>query len=168
MIKDTFRVCQTLLFLLTLFVLAASLYFQYVKGLEPCPLCIMQRACVVLALVLCAVAALSRSVVLHKRLILFQLLLAFAGLYFSGRQLWLQTLPPDQLAACLPGMEVLLHYFPWRDILHALIFGAADCGEVTWRWLGFSMPAWSALYFTVFFASTFFTRYLLVPKSPET
>ena len=42
-----------------------------------------------------------------------------------------------------------IHYFPWKDILHALLWGAGDCAEVTWKWLGLSMAAWSALYFFV-------------------
>lgn len=90
---------------------------------------------------------------MRRRVLIFQLLIGIAGIYFSGRQLWLQTLPADQLPACLPGMSVLLQYFPWKDILQAMFLGAADCGEITWQWLGLSMPAWSALYFSAFVIS---------------
>lgn len=161
MIKDNYRLGQFILFAISLFVLAASFYFQFVKKLEPCPLCLMQRLCVILALVLCLMSIYFKSIPARRRILLLQLLLAVAGLYFSGRQLWLQSLPADQLPACLPGMGVLLQYFPWRDILHAALLGAADCGEITWQWLGLSMPAWSALYFAAFFAIAFFSRHQL-------
>lgn len=150
MIKDNFRLGQFILFAISLFVLAASLYFQFVKKLEPCPLCLMQRFCVIIALVLCMAGMFCKTVSARRRVLIFQLVIGIAGIYFSGRQLWLQTLPADQLPACLPGMNVLLQYFPWKDILHAMFLGAADCGEINWQWLGLSMPAWSALYFATF------------------
>lgn len=161
MIKDNFRTGQFILFAISLFVLAASFYFQFVLKLEPCPLCLMQRLCVLAALVLCVPGLFFKSAATRHRLLIFQLLIGVAGLYFSGRQLWLQTLPTDQLPACLPGMTILLQYFPWRDILHAVLLGAADCGEITWQWLGLSMPAWSALYFTGFIVCVFVSHYQL-------
>lgn len=161
MTKDIFRIGQFILFAISLFVLAASFYFQFVQKLEPCPLCLMQRLCVLLALTLCVFGLFFKSITTRRRLLIIQLLIAVAGLYFSGRQLWLQTLPADQLPACLPGMSILLQYFPWRDILHAVLLGAADCGEITWQWLGLSMPAWSALYFTGFIACVFVSHYIL-------
>ncbi len=52
MSKRTYRQIQGLLLLITVFVLFASFYFQYVLGLEPCPLCLMQRICVFLLMAL--------------------------------------------------------------------------------------------------------------------
>ena len=153
MIKDNYRLGQFILFAISLFVLAASLYFQFVKKLEPCPLCLMQRVCVLIALILCMTGILCKTNSARHRVLIFQLLISIAGIYFAGRQLWLQTLPADQLPACLPGMAVLLQYFPWKDILQAMFLGAADCGEITWQWLGLSMPAWSFLYFLAYFIS---------------
>lgn len=153
MIKDNYRLGQSILFVISLFVLAASIYFQFVKKLEPCPLCLMQRVCVIIALGLCMAGLFCKTTSARRRVLIFQLLISLAGIYFAGRQLWLQTLPADQLPACLPGMNVLLQYFPWKDILQAMFLGAADCGEVTWQWLGLSMPAWSALYFLAYFVS---------------
>lgn len=146
-------------FLITLFVLLCSFYFEWVKGLQPCPLCLMQRFCVMLVLITSALLMLRRP---GKRTLLsvVQCLVALAGLYFAGRQLWLQSLPPDQIASCLPTMDVLMRYFPWRDILHALFLGAADCGEITWQWLGISMPGWVLLYFAGVLLTTLFIRFI--------
>jgi disulfide bond formation protein DsbB len=76
---------------------------------------------------------------------------------------WLQSLPADQIPACLPGLDALLHYFPWQDILHALFWGSGDCAEINWQWLGLSMPVWSLLYFLAVFCAFIFL-FLLVNK----
>lgn len=162
--NNTARLWQCLLFLVSFSVFYASLYFQFVKGLQPCPLCIMQRVCTGL-LVASSLAGIFRPRVSHSRaLFILQICVALAGLYFAGRQLWLQSLPPDQLPACLPGLQILIRYFPWQDVLQALMWGAADCGEITWLWLGLSMAAWSAFYFTSVLVVTVFIRYLLSRK----
>jgi disulfide bond formation protein DsbB len=160
MTHRTWRYWQWAVLICSFFVLMASFYFERVKGLQPCPLCLMQRFCVLLVC-LSSMISLILGFIKGRYLLLAPFFIALAGLYFSGRQLWLQTLPADKLPACLPGLDVLMRYFPIRDTLHALLFGAADCGEVTWRWLGLSMPAWSALFFAGLLIGTLFIYYRL-------
>lgn len=143
--KITFKKIQTLNAALTVFVLFASFYFQYIVGLVPCPLCIMQRLCVLLLL---AVMGFSFRTLKRARIISFlQIIIACAGLYFSLRQLWLQSLPAGQAPACMPSLDILMRYLPWQTVLKALFLGTGDCAEVTWRLLGVSMPGWCAMYF---------------------
>ncbi|KTD79331.1 disulfide bond formation protein B [Legionella waltersii] len=162
--KLAFKKTQTLLALITLFVLFSSFYFEYVQGLQPCPLCLMQRLCV---FVLLGLAGLSFAT--RKRahfIILLQGLFAIAGLYFASRQLWLISLPPGKVPACMPGLDILIKYFPWQDVAKALFLGAADCAETSWSLLGISMPGWTALYF-LFMAgvSLLLFMYTRPPKS---
>jgi len=145
--KLSYRQGQLGLLIISLAVLFSSLYFQYVKDMEPCPLCLMQRFCVILAVILSGLAVFSNTMQKQKWFFIAQIVVALAGLYFAGRQLWLQSLTADQLPACLPGLDVLMRYFPWSDVFHALMWGAADCAEVHWQWLGITMAGWSALYF---------------------
>lgn len=147
MINNKFRLIQCFWLAISLCVLCASYYFQWAKGLEPCPLCLMQRFCIFLILFTCFLGIFTQKEKSQKRLIRFQLIAGLGGLYFAGRQIWLQMQGTEALGACLPGFDVLIHYFPWPDIIKAFLMGAADCGEVTWQWLGLSMAAWSALYF---------------------
>ncbi|CEK11763.1 disulfide bond formation protein B [Legionella hackeliae] len=147
MIKLTYKQQQIALFLVSAIVLGCSFYFQYVKGLVPCPLCLMQRFCVFWLVVVGFVGIFWNSLKAVKWLSILQIIVALGGLFFATRQLWLQSLPSNQTPACMPELGVLIRYFPWSDVLHALFWGAGDCAEVSWRWLGLSMPAWSALYF---------------------
>lgn len=159
--KDNFCYLQGVLFVLSLAVLLASFYFELIKGLQPCPLCLMQRAVVLCLVVSTVIGIFINAFTAKKRLIWIQWLLCLAGIYFAGRQLWLQLAPNAEAHSCLPSLNMLMKYFPWRDILQALLLGAADCGEVTWTWLGLSMPAWSAVYFVLCFVSLVFYRYRL-------
>jgi len=145
MSKRTYRLIQALLILITLLVLFASLYFQLYLGLQPCPLCLMQRICVFLLL---GLMSLSLGTLRKAHLVSFmQIVFSCAGLFFSLRQLWLQSLPAGQVPACMPGLDILVHYFPWQTVAKALFWGAGDCAEVTWSMLGISMAGWSAMYF---------------------
>lgn len=143
--KMTYNRIQTFNAALTLFVLFASFYFQYVVGLNPCPLCMMQRICVFLLL---GVMGISFQTLKRAHIIsLLQFFISCAGLFFALRQLWLQSLPASQAPACMPGLDVLIRYFPWQTVVKTLFWGSGDCAEVSWRMFGISMPGWCAIYF---------------------
>lgn len=145
MTKISYKRVQLLLVLVTVVVLFASLYFQYYLGLHPCPLCIMQRLCVFILLALLGVSL--NTLKKAHVICLIQIIISLAGLFFSIRQLWLQSLPAGQAPACMPGLDVLIRYFPWQETVRALFWGAGDCAEVNWAFGGISMPGWAALYF---------------------
>ena len=156
MSKRAYRTFQSLLLLLTMVVLVVTFYFQYVGGLQPCPLCLMQRFCAFLLAMFCLMGMCLSTLKRGRSVAIFQIVFAVAGLFFATRHVWLQSLPADQAPVCLPGLDVLIHYFPLHDVLHSLLWGAGECAEVTWKWLGLSMPVWAALYFlTMFVASGF-------------
>lgn len=145
MTKLMYKSSLIFLMLVTSLVLSFSIYAQYIMGLQPCPLCLMQRMMVFLLMVL---------MLFHLSFIkkaywfsLLQIIVASAGLFFSLRHLWLQSLPSGSAAVCMPGLDVLVHYFPWQTVAKALLWGASDCAEKSWSLWGISMPGWSALYF---------------------
>jgi disulfide bond formation protein DsbB len=134
-----------LMFLATAALLGTAFYMEYVMLLEPCPLCMMQRIWVGIAGVLALAAA------LHGRGIRTWSVLvgaaALIGSGFSMRQLWLQSLPPDQVPACGPGLSYMMEVFPPIEVLEAMVFGTGNCAEVSWTLLGLSIPAWVLIAF---------------------
>ena len=154
MTKIQYRRVQYLLVLITVFVLFFSLYSQYVLGLQPCPLCLMQRICVfvLLGLMGFTLGTLKRARILS----LLQCFIACAGIFFALRQLWLQSLPAGAAPACMPGLDILIKYFPWQEVARALLWGSGDCAEATWSFLGISMAGWSACYFIFMALSTLY------------
>ncbi|MCC5791962.1 MAG: disulfide bond formation protein B [Legionellaceae bacterium] len=131
----------------SMLVLAASFYLEYGWRLEPCTLCLMQRYIVVLLCLTAFLCARIQKPGRLKALMGLQLFLALAGVYFAARQLWLQSLPADQVPACMPSLDTLIHYFPWQDVFTAIFLGSGDCGKVDWSLGGISLAFWSLLYF---------------------
>lgn len=149
---------KQMIFWLSLSVLLLSFYFQYSLGLEPCPLCLMQRLCVGLITLLSLIGLWLRRPAYAAGLLLTQLVFVVFGLFFALRQIWLQSLPPGSAPACMPDMSVLIHYFPWQDVLHAFIWGAGDCAQIPWQWLGLSLAGWSLVYFVVLALATLYLQ----------
>ena len=74
---------------------------------------------------------------------------ALGGGATAGRQIWLQTVPADQLPACLPSLDYMLQAFPFQEIIRVVLHGSADCAEVNWTLFGLSIPELSLLGFVV-------------------
>ncbi|MEX2475336.1 disulfide bond formation protein B [Marinobacter sp.] len=130
--------------------LGVAFYMEHVMGLEPCPLCWLQRFGFIGAALVSLLAVIHNPKGLGVRL--YGLLLAVvsgAGLAVAGRQLWLQSLPADQVPACGPSVDYLLDVLPLMDVLTTALKGTGDCAEVVWRFLGLSIPGWTAVFFSV-------------------
>lgn len=123
--------------------MAYALYAQYQLGLDPCPLCIFQRVAVIVLGLLFGVAALHGAGVFGRRVYaLLIALAAIAGAAVAGRHLWLQSLPPERVPSCGPGLEYMLQTFPLIETLQSVLSGSGECAQVDWRFLGLAMPGW--------------------------
>lgn len=131
--------------------LAIALYMQHVMGLEPCPLCILQRVAVIGMGVVLLVAALHNPLGWGRRVYGgLTALMALFGLITAGRNVWLQHLPPDRVPDCGPGLDYMLEVFPLRRTLEMVFSGSGECAEVQWSFLGFSIPEWMLPVFAVY------------------
>lgn len=107
----------------TLMMIAAA-YMEHVLKMVPCSLCITQRGFVVLVGVLALIAALHNPGQRALRAYaLAGIVSALLGAGFAGRQLWLQSLPADQVPACGPGLAYMFEVFPFMDALKLLLQG---------------------------------------------
>lgn len=123
--------------------MAYALFAQHMLGLDPCPLCILQRVAVIALGVIFAVAALHGAGTAGRRAYALLLALAAAaGIGVAGRHVWLQNLPPEKVPACGPGLDFMLEAFPLRETLQMVLSGSGECASVDWRFVGLSMPAW--------------------------
>lgn len=145
--NNAYRIISVTLFVFAAFLSGASLYFQWVMHMEPCPLCIAQRVAV-FGLTLCYFLAffIKRSLLFIINTI-FQGFFLVLGLGMALRQIWLLHHPILEGSGCMPNISVLWNYLPLTDILKIFFTGTASCTENVWTWLGFSLPEWSALAF---------------------
>jgi len=127
-----------------------ALYAQHVLGLEPCPLCVLQRIAVVATGALFLLAAMHDPGRVGARIYGFLIALAAgAGAVVAGRHVWLQGLPPDQVPECGPGLNYMLDNLPLTEVVSKVLFGSGSCAEVHWTFLGLSMPGWTLIWFLV-------------------
>lgn len=136
-------------FMACLIALMTALYFQFVMGLEPCPLCIFQRVFVLGVGILFLIAALHNPHGVVRR-IYGALIAVLAGLggAVAGRQVWLQSLPPDQVPECGVDLDYMLQAFPITKTIRLVLRGSGDCAEVLWTFLGLSIPGWTLVMFS--------------------
>lgn len=142
------RVRFVLGFLACAGLLGMGAYFQFVGGLEPCPLCISQRIAI-FATGLCFLAAAIHNPQSYgiKIYAIVGAVIALCGAAISTRHVWLQHLPPDQVPECGPSLDYVFQYFPLTETIKLMLNGTGDCAEVNWTLLGFSMPAWTLVSF---------------------
>ena len=128
-----------------------ALFFEYFLSLQPCLLCYLQRFCVYF-LGLISIIGLVHS---KKTLLFFRtylsiaLLSILAGIYFSARQIYLQSLPEELIPNCAPNLIYLLETLPFVDVLFMAIKGDGNCAEVLFSFLGISIPGWLLIAFVI-------------------
>ena len=133
--------------------LGAAYYFEYVLFLEPCPLCMLQRLATLFVGLgfLAAFFARPRNGKAAgwglKLALLFTLCGALLGIWASDHQLWLQSLPKEEVPACGPSFDYILETMPLTEILKVMLHGDGNCAEITWTFLGKSMPWWTRICF---------------------
>jgi len=137
-------------------------FLQYMRGIEPCPLCLVQRAFFYLLIVTFLICALHGPQGWGRRLYGFvAMLFAAGGFATASRQVWLQHLPADQVPACGPDLFYMLDNFPLGRTVQLLLRGSGQCAEVHWRMLGLSIAEWSLVWFVILAA---FTAFLALRK----
>jgi disulfide bond formation protein DsbB len=128
----------------------AYFFFQGYLGLEPCPLCIFQRVTMMALGLIFLVAALHNpqrwGVRIYGTLIA---LTAATGAAIAARHVWLQSLSPDQVPSCGPGLDYMLENLPLKQTIRLVLTGSGDCAEIQWSFLGLSIPGWTLVVFVV-------------------
>lgn len=142
------RVTFALIALFCAGLLGFGYYLQFQLGEKPCPLCISQRVCFLLAGLVGLVAALHHPGRVGQRLYaLTGGLLALVGAAIAARHIWIQHLPPDKVPACGPGLAYMLENFPLLEAVRLALRGDGNCAEIGWTLLGLSISEWSLLAF---------------------
>lgn len=143
------RRTYTLIAALCAAMLAFGMYLQHAQGLEPCPMCIVQRYALVLVGVFAALAALMPRPGLQKCGAVLGLVAAAGGAFTAARQSWLQWYPPE-LGSCGRDIYGMIESFPLRSAIPMIFRGSGDCSAVDWTFLGLTIANWSFVWFVIF------------------
>ena len=123
--------------------LAYAYYVQFGVGLEPCPLCILQRLAVVAVGLLFVLAFLhnpgNRGARVYGVLID---LAALAGIAVAARHIWIIAQPPGSVAECGASLDYMMAVLPPHEVLAKVLTGSGECAKIDWTFLGLNMPTW--------------------------
>jgi disulfide bond formation protein DsbB len=126
--------------------LAFGLYLQHVVGLEPCPMCIVQRYALVLVAIVAGITAFASK----KGLLItgsgLLVVLCGLGAFVAARQSFLQWFPPEE-ASCGRDLYGMIETFPLKRVIPMIFKGSGDCTKVDWTFLGGSIANWSFVCF---------------------
>jgi disulfide bond formation protein DsbB len=125
--------------------LAFGLYLQHAIGLEPCPMCIVQRYLFILAALAAGIGA-ALPVAATRWAAGLMALLSFTGAGVAARQSWLQWFPPE-ITTCGRDLFGMIESFPLKRVIPMLFRGSGDCSAVDWTFLGLTIANWSFLNF---------------------
>lgn len=128
--------------------IVAALIMQYQFDMEPCPLCISQRVFIILVGIFALLGALAGKRRLWVKISAgFALAASVIGGGISARHVWIQNLPEDEVPVCGPGLSYMFETRPMFDALSLLFSGDGHCAEISFRFLGLSIPAWTLVCF---------------------
>ena len=137
--------------LICLALLAYAIFEQFQMGIEPCPKCIFQRIAFMAMAIFFLAGALHGPGVAGRRIYAILVAIAAAvGAVIAVRHLVVQLTPHDPLMeGCGPGLNYLLDSFPIAQAIKKAFMASGDCGEISWTFLGLTMPGWSLIWFVL-------------------
>jgi protein dithiol:quinone oxidoreductase len=126
--------------------LVFGLYLQHLVGLEPCPMCIVQRYVMVLIVLWAGLfAAIPKPWAATVGLI-GAVLMGLGGAGVAARQSWMQWYPP-QVQTCALDFYDMVETLPLKRALPMIFRGGGDCTKIDWTFLGGSIANWSFVAF---------------------
>ena len=129
--------------------LAFGLYLQHGVGLNPCPMCIVQRYAMIGLLLLGLAGWFLRAAAAAGVLALLVALLAGFGAFVAARQSWLQWYPPE-VVSCGRDFYGMIENFPIGRAIPMIFKGSGDCTAIDWTFLGGTIANWSFVWFVGF------------------
>ncbi len=121
----SFRQIMALIAVGCVAMLCFGFYLQHVGGLEPCPMCIVQRYAMILIAIWALIASATGINGIKVGASWLVIITALGGAFVAARQSWLQWYPPE-IASCGRDIYGMIETFP-------LAKSRADDFERFWR-----------------------------------
>jgi disulfide bond formation protein DsbB len=152
-LRWSFRVFYLGGFLICAGLIGFVVFAQYHMGLDPCPLCILQRVVFMVMGLVFLVGGLHAPRGNGRWVYaLLVAVTALVGVGIASRHLWIQSLPPGEVPSCGAPLGYLLST---RDahggllgVLRMVLTGSGECAKVE-KILGLPIPLWSLIWFVL-------------------
>lgn len=166
-----FLTCSRFIFFMIFLTCAASLgfafYFEYVKLMEPCVLCWIQRILFGLTGIICLAACIHNPQGIGRRVYsLLALFFSALGVLAAGRQIWIKFNPEN--TGCLPTtFTSIFEDNPFFEAIVTAFKGTPECGLYQGDFLWIELPYWGLIYFSLFSIVLLFQLFRPCTKQPS-
>lgn len=144
--------------------LSFGFYLQHVGGLEPCPMCIVQRYAMILIAILAIIASATGVKSIQVGAACLVVITSLGGAFVAARQSWLQWYPPE-ITSCGRDIYGMIETFPLQNLVPMILKGSGDCTKIDWTFLGGSIANWSFLCFCGIAVTVTWVTYCLKRKA---
>ena len=145
------RRIAVLLGLVCLALVGASVFVQHVLGVEPCPLCIIQRFTYLALTPIFFAGALARPHGIGQKAWFWAAaVLTLGGLAVAAYQTYLQLFPPSLAAGCTASLSYMLDTMAVTEVLGQMLHAGGDCSDASFKVLGLTLAQASVLIFSAF------------------
>lgn len=157
-----YRIINLLIVIIVISSLAFAIYYlEGILYLDPCPLCMVDRTILVILGLIALIALLHNSVgVMLWVYTGLSSIFAGLGIAVAARHIWLQGLPPDQVPECGPDLAYMLDVFPLGEVIRKVFSGSGQCAEISWTFLGLTIPQQTLLLFVLLLGMVIFAHIL--------
>jgi disulfide bond formation protein DsbB len=144
-----------------------ALFFQYVMELAPCIMCVYQRVAIC-AIIIAGLIGFAGSRFLVARILAYGLWGTGAswGLLIAIEHVEMQ----DNAGSLFFSCEFIPNFPTWAPLHEWIPFlfeATGDCGDISWQFLGYSMPQWMIVVYGVYtfaFAAVIINRVIHAKK----
>jgi len=126
--------------------LAVAMYLQHIEGMQPCPLCVIQRYAFAAIALLCLIAA-SLPPAGERAGAALGALAAIAGAGVAGWHIHVKANP--EVSCGIDPLETTLNTIPTAELMPFLFKADGLCSTDYAPILGLSLPQWALLWFAV-------------------
>jgi len=140
------------LFICILSLFVAYIYFDLVKGLAACTLCVLDRLIIFMIASIFLFSLLTKNKYFFKTLFSFNLFFCIVGIVSTIRHIWLQYFNDESVMdgfGCGGGFFYYITTLPILDALINIFDNPTPCNDIKWQLFGLSIPMYTFILFCV-------------------
>jgi len=145
------------LIICVLSLLTAYIYFDLVKELAACTLCVLDRFLFFGIAAIFTILITFKNKFFHVPLLVFNIILCVIGLISSVRHIWLQKFQ-DQSSidgfGCGGDFFYYISTLPFSEAIKNIFDNPTPCNDIKWEFLGLSIPMYTFIIFVLLFIIT--------------
>lgn len=136
-----------IIFVFSVIVLLSTYIIEYVLGISPCVLCVLQRWMLVSFVLFYSLSYIKKLYIYGH---LFGLLSSLLGAMFAIKHVWSQYFVPPSSLSCSMPIEFIFDKMPILYSLKYILFNnTIDCSKLDVELFGLSISVWSLMTFII-------------------